>query len=129
MGELITLHGETDGSSTTGTFSLTGELLYSSVSNIRIPQGVKLKVWFKSVKGDPSVVKLQLTKDVTVSSPTWSDLEIIELVSSGELDLEKRKPVIVHGITGKEAAQLTWDQSSFGAGKTFVEIGVEFSQD
>ena len=131
MGELLNLYGSTDNTNTTGTFDLYGDLVYkpsgSTLTYIRIPKGMKAKIWFKSVSGASATISVQYTDDVTASSPTWNTVETINLASSGEIDIDKRKPIILHGITGKEAFQITWSQST--AGYTYVELGVEFSED
>ena len=127
MGELINLYGTTDNTNTTGTFNLYGDLLQSAVTYIRIPKGMKAKIWFKSVSGAPASINVQYTKDVTASSPTWKTIETVNLSSSGEIDIDKRKPIILHGIAGTEGFQLTWSQQS--TGYTYVELGVEFTED
>jgi len=126
--ELITIHGETDGSRTTGTCSLTSDVFYGSVTYIRIPKGVKAKIWFKTVGGEgETLFTLQYTRDVTVSNPTWVSIESVKLASKGEMSIDKRRPVILRGITGKEAFQITWTQPS--ATKAYIELGVEFTED
>jgi len=80
MGVLFTVRGATDGSSTTGTFSLSGDLLQTAVSYIRIPKGMKLKVWCKRISGEPVEVIMEYTHDVTAASPTWVEVgrEVVE---------------------------------------------------
>lgn len=127
MGDLIHLYGETDGSSTTGTFSLQSDMFYSSVSYIRIPKGVKAKIWCKRIAGAAVDVKVEFTHDVTETSPTWSDISHESLASAGELTLEKRRPIVLMGRTGKEAFRASWSQGT--AGNSYVEFEVELSED
>ena len=124
MSELFVLYGETDGSSTTGTVKLSSDILYDSVTAVRIPKGAKAKVWFKKVAGEAETTfYLQYTHDVTASSPVWTTLEAEKLAAKGEISVEKRRPVVLRGFTGKEAFQITWLQPA--AAKAYVEIGVE----
>lgn len=122
--ELFLIYGETDATSTSGDFSLKSDIFYSAVTYIRIPKGLKVKVWFKKVSGDVETkFTLNYTHDVTVTSPTWITVDSIVLASKGELAVEKRKPIILRGFTGKEAFKISWEQPS--AGKAYVVIGVE----
>jgi len=127
--ELITVHGETDGTSTSGTCSLSSDIFYGPVTYVRIPKGVKAKIWFKTVGGEgETLFTLQYTHDVTASpTPSWISIESVKLASKGEMTIDKRRPVILRGITGKEAFQITWTQPT--AAKAYIELGVEFSED
>ena len=124
MTELLILRGETDGSSASGVVSLWSDVFHKSVDYLRIPRGRKVKVWFKKVSGDgETLFKLQFTRDVTAETPEWVDVEAEKLASKGELALEKRRPVILRGFTGREAVRVTWEQPT--AVKAYVELGVE----
>ncbi len=123
--ELMVIRGATDGTNTTGTFSLLSDLIYGNVTFVRIPKGMKAKIWWKTLSGEgETLVSLQYTHDVTASSPTYIDIEKVKLNSMGELSLEKRRPVVLHGFNGKEAFRLTWVQPN--AKLAYIEIGVEF---
>jgi len=125
---LITFYGKTDGSSTTGDFSLDSPILHSTVTYVRIPKGMKAKVWCKRISGEVATdVIISYTDDVTVSSPTWKELSHERLASPGELILEKRRPVVILGRTGKEAFKVSWSQPS--AGNAYVEIEVELTDE
>ena len=127
---LMTLFGRTDGSSTTGTFSLYGDLLYSTADYVRIPKGIKAKIWCKRISGEVETeVIIQFTNDVTETTPTWNDVSRQRLASKGVLELEKRRPVVLRGRTGKEAFRITWDQTAAGAGYANVEIEVELVEE
>ena len=123
MGVLFTVRGATDGSSTTGTFSLSGDLLQTAVSYIRIPKGMKLKVWCKRISGEPVEVIMEYTHDVTAASPTWVEVGREVLASAGELALEKRRPIVLRGFTGKEAFRAKWSQAT--AALSYAEFEVE----
>ena len=128
VSELFVVRGETDGASTEGTFELDSDIFYDRVSFIRIPKGMKAKVWFKKLAGDgETTVALEFTNDVTAETPSWKALENEKLASSGEVALEKRRPVILRGRTGKEAFRLRWSQPT--ATKAYVELGVEFDEE
>ncbi len=125
MGELITFIGSTDGTSTTGVVSLDSDILYSQVQYVRIPRGMVAKIWFKKVSGDVETdFILQYSNDVTVSTPTWKDIQVEKLPSSGEISIEKRRPEILRSFTGREGFRVTWSQPT--AGLAHIELGVEF---
>jgi hypothetical protein len=124
MSELITIRGETDGTSTTGVIALDSDLFQSTVNFFRIPKGLSVKVWFKKIAGEgETLFTLQYTYDVTVASPTWKNIQQEKLASKGEVEYEKRKPEILRGFNGTEAIRITWTQPT--AVKAYVEIGVE----
>jgi hypothetical protein len=122
--ELITIRGETDGSATSGTVSLDSDLFYSTVSYFRIPKGMAAKIWFKKISGeDETLFTLQYTYDCTVISPSWKNIQQEKLASMGEISLEKRRPEILHSLSGTEAIRIAWIQPT--AKKAYVELGVE----
>jgi len=134
MRELLTLKGSTDGSSTTGTFSLYSDMIYGSVSYVMIPKGLKAKVWCKRISGKAVEVIIQFTHDIYAGGSTpspdtadWTEVGHEVLVSEGELILEKRRPLVLRGYTGKEAFRVRWSQSS--AGLSYVEIEVELTDE
>jgi hypothetical protein len=126
-GELFVLRGATDGSNATGTVSLNSDLLQSSVTSVRIPKGMKAKIWFKKVSGEgETLFTLKYTHDVTVGAPTYIDVQQEKLASKGEVAIEKRKPEILRGFTGKEAFKVDWSQPSGSPVTAYIELGVEF---
>jgi len=128
MKELIIVKGETDGSSTSGQASLDSDIFYSTPTNLRIPKGLKAKVWFKDIAGEgETLFKLEYTHDVTEASPTWKTLQAEKLSAKGQLQLEKRRPAILRGFTGKEAIRVSWSQPS--AVKAYFSLGVELSDE
>jgi len=120
MGELITFKGHVSG---TGDYTLDSDILYSTVTYVRIPKGMKAKVWCKRISGEAADVAIEFTHDITASTPTWKELSVEKLASAGELILEKRRPTVIHGFTGKEAFKIT---RTSGTGDSYVEIEVEF---
>ena len=132
MGEILTLRGVSDGSNTTGDFPLYSDLFYYSdptsptLTYIRIPKGVKAKIWCKRIAGAASKIKIQFTKDVTASSPVWAVVDEEDLASEGEIILEKRRPLVLRGTTGNEAFKASWEQST--AGVTSVDLEVELEE-
>jgi len=134
MKELMTLKGETDGSSKTGDFALYGDLVYHDTTppftpptKVVIPKGLKAKVWFKEVSGQPVNVLLYWSKNAAAASPTWEVVEVMSLASAGELSMEKRRPHVIRSILGTEGFKLSWSQDT--AGKSYVSIGVEFTDE
>jgi len=124
-GTMLTLYGETDGSSTTGTFTLNNEWFESGVSYIRVDKNIVAKIWSIEVSGAAVTVDIEITQDVTVDTPTWTKVKSVHLASEGQIFDEKRKPLIVIvGRTGKEAFRLTWSQATAGLSK--VSLVVEF---
>lgn len=128
MGELFIVRGETDGTSTSGTISLDSDLFYSTVTEIRIPKGLKAKVWFKKISGEgETLFTLQYTYNITASPPTWKDIQREKLASKGEIIFEKRRPEILRAYNGTEAIRIIWNQPT--AVKAYVELGIELSED
>jgi len=122
MGEILTLRGSVTG---TGIYSLDGDLLYSSVDNVRLPRGAKCKVWTKRIAGQEAQMDIEFTHDITVDSPSWKKVDSEYLASAGELDLEKRKPLILHDIDNKCALRLN---RVSGTGDSFVDIEIEIEE-
>jgi hypothetical protein len=128
MEELITLRGETDGTATSGIVPLDSDLFQSTVNYIRIPKGLTAKVWFKKIAGEAETLfTLQYTYDVTAATPTWKNIQQEKLASKGEISIEKRRPEILRGFTGKEAIQITWSMPV--AAKAYVELGLELTDE
>jgi hypothetical protein len=128
MEELITIRGETDGTATSGTVSLDSDLFQSTVTSLRIPKGLAAKVWFKKIAGEAETLfTLQYTYDVTAAAPTWKNIQQEKLAQKGEISIEKRRPEILRGFTGKEAIQITWTQPT--AAKAYVELGLELTDE
>lgn len=128
VGELLVLRGETTGTDTSGVVRLDSDVLYTPVEYVRIPKGLKAKVWFKKVSGEgETLFTLQYTDDVTATSPAWRDVQQEKLASKGELSIEKRRPLVLRGFTGREAFRVAYTQPV--AAKAYVELGVEFDED
>jgi hypothetical protein len=133
VSEILSLKGETDGSSTSGDFPLYSDLLYhdsapyTPPTKIVIPKGMKAKIWFKEVNGAAVNVLLYWSKNATVTSPTWELLEVVSLASAGSIVVEKRRPHIIRSINGTEGFKISWSQST--AAKSYVTLGVEFTDE
>jgi hypothetical protein len=131
MRELITVFGSASptASGQSGDFTLSSPVAYSNFTYIRVPQGLKLKVWAKRLSGTAGFTLLiQYTGDVTAPSPTWAPLDAEHLASAGSLELEKRRPVTVLGVTGKEAVKLSYANTT-GAGTIYVSAEVELTDE
>jgi len=127
VSELFTVYGKTDGTNTTGTFALSSPIFKGTVTYIRIPKGMKAKIWGKRISGEPATITVEMTRDVTAGTPEWSAIHTEVLSSAGELDIEKRRPIIVESRTGKEAIRITWNQST--AAVTYVEFDIEITDE
>jgi len=121
---LLTFFGETDGTSTSGTFELDGDFLHAKVSYIRPDKGTKLKIWAKRISGERCLVHVEQTEDVTVATPTWKKIGSFYLSSAGEIAEEKRRPIVAQSRDGKQAIRFTWELSP--PAKTYVGFEVEF---
>ena len=122
--ELFSIRAYTDGSSTSGTCTIVSDLIYGTASYIRIPKGMSLKIWGKRVMGEGATrFDIQYTHDVTEATPTWTTLCSENLASAGEMSLEKRRPLILKGYTGKEAVRINWSQAS--AANACLELDIE----
>lgn len=128
MGELLVLRGETDGISTSGTVSLYSDILAASADYVMIPKGMKCKIWFKKVSGEgETLFTLQYTYDVTSPRGAWMDIEQEKLASKGEISIDKRRPLVLRGLTGREAFRVVWSQPT--PVKAYIELGVEMSDE
>jgi len=131
MRELVTVFGSASptASNQSGDFRLSSPVAYSSFTYIRVPQGLKLKVWAKRLSGTAGFTLLiQYTGDVTAPSPTWVTIDAEHLAGAGSLELEKRRPVAVLGVTGKEAVKLSYANTT-GAGTIYVSAEVELTDE
>ncbi|MEM1710529.1 MAG: hypothetical protein QW820_06530 [Sulfolobales archaeon] len=128
MGELLILRGETTGTDTSGVVKLDSDVLYSPVDYVRISKGLKCRIWFKKISGEgETLFTLQYTNDVTEATPTWRDMQQEKLASKGELSIEKRRPLVLRGFTGREAFRVVYTQPV--AVKAYVELGVEIGDE
>jgi hypothetical protein len=124
---LFPLSGETDGAATTGVVSLNSHFTVSSASNVRIPRGLKLKIWSIRISGKPVTFKIEFTQDIEAATPTFITVETFVLISEGELMIDKqKKPLVFEGKTGKEAIRISWSQAT--AAKSFITTDNEFCE-
>jgi hypothetical protein len=122
--ELLTIRGESDGTSTSGVIPLDSDLFQATVNYFRIPKGMTAKIWFKKVAGEgETLFTLQYTYDCTVAAPTWKNIQAEKLASKGEIALEKRRPEVLRSLRGTEAFRVNWTQPT--AAKAYLELGVE----
>lgn len=128
---LFTVYGSASPSASgvSGDFTLTSPDVYGSFNYIRVPKGLKVKVWAKRLAGTVGfTLQISATDDVTVSSPTWSIIDSEHLASAGSLELEKRRPVVIHGNTGKDAIKLSYANTT-GAGTIYAVVEVEVTDE
>lgn len=133
--EIFTIRGESTGTDTTGDFPLYSDLIYHDTSapwtpptNILIPYGLKAKIWAKRLSAAGATnFTIYRSNDVTATSPVWEAIDVEVLSSAGELALEKRRPIVIRSLTGKEGFKVSWSQST--ASKAYVELEVEFTDE
>ncbi|MEM2196324.1 MAG: hypothetical protein QXY41_06015 [Thermoproteota archaeon] len=136
VSEILTLKGESDGTSASGDFPLYSDVIYRGSppftlpTSILIPPGLKAKIWAKrlSAEGETTFL-IYYSKDVTVPSPTWELLSAEKLASKGELTLEKRRPLIIRSLTGKEGFKISWLQPTASPSKAYIELEVELTDE
>jgi len=132
--EILTLKGESDGTSTSGDFPLYSDLLYhdsapyTPPTKVLIPYGMKAKIWAKRIAAEAETLfQIYWSKDATVTSPTWELLDSQKLASKGELALEKRRPTVIRSLTGKEGFKASWSQPT--ASKAYIELEAEITDE
>jgi len=120
--ELLTIRGYVSG---TGVYSLDSDLFYSTVDYIVIPKGLKAKIWCKRISGEAADVRIEYTYDYG----DWSSPKVVgfeRLASSGEMFIEKRRPIVLRGLTGKEAFRFN---RVAGTGDSYIEVELELTED
>jgi hypothetical protein len=132
--ELFTIRGESSGTDVSGDFPLYSDLLYhdsapyTPPTKVLIPYGMKAKIWAKRLAAeDETLFQIYWSKDASVGSPTWELLDSQKLASKGEISLEKRRPIVVRSLSGKEGFKVSWTQPT--AKKAYVELEVEITDE
>lgn len=123
MTELVTITAHTN---STGPYNLSSEIFRGTVQYIRIPKGMKLKVWCKRVSGADTTFGIEVTRDITANTPVWQPISIESYSGNVEFALEKRRPIIIRGRTGREAVRLN---RVSGSGDSYIDLEVEFAED
>ena len=126
--EHITLAGITDGTNASGVLKVVSDVIHGAAAEIRIPRGLALKIWSKHINGADVTVKTQYTRDVTATSPTWTDfaVDVFDASVEGDRNIEKRRPLLFRGFTGNEAVRFSYEQEV--AAVSGVEINAEFCE-
>ena len=122
VSELFTITGSTNGTDTTGTISFTTDFVRGNFTSIRIPKGMKLKIWGIRISGDAAVIKVILKRGTTEKS-----VSVERFPGGTEKHIEKRRPIVIEGVTGDEEVRVDWEQST--AGYTAVEMEVELTDE
>jgi hypothetical protein len=132
--EILTLKGESDSVSTSGDFPLYSDLLYhdsapyTPPTKVLIPYGMKAKIWAKRLAAEAETLfQIYWSKDVTAAAPTWELLDSQKLASKGEISLEKRRPIVVRSLTGKEGFKISWSQPA--SSKAYIELELELTDE
>jgi hypothetical protein len=134
VSEIFTLKGESDGTNISGDFPLYSDLLYhdsalyTAPTKVLIPYGMKAKIWAKRLAAEgETLFQIFWSRDVSVTSPTWELLDCQKLAGKGEISLEKRRPIVVRSLTGKEGFKISWSQPT--AAKAYMELEVEITDE
>lgn len=109
--ELFTVIGDLD--TNTGIFNLYSDLFYvtdtvSAPKYIQIPYGMKAKIWARRCWTTASnlIFSIEYSDDVTRADSVFRAIDTV-LVSEGHVELDKKRPVIIHSFTGKEGFRIT----------------------
>ena len=125
MSQVFSVFGETNATALTGTFPMVSELFRGSRNEIRPPKGCKTFILDEKISGRVVDVFLQRTRDVTVTTPTWTTISAYSLSATGELNITPEKKVIITSPTGKEAFRFTWSQAT--AARSNIGFVIELS--
>jgi len=121
MPDMIPIYGETDGTSTTGTFDLYSEWFESEVSYIKIDKGLSAKLWILEIAGKAVDVTVEFSPD---DGSNWIKVKKVSLPSDGHIDIDHRKPIIMTAKNSTSRFRITWSQST--AGVSSISGVVEF---
>jgi hypothetical protein len=123
MSELFSLYGT---ATAVGELTLRGDLLHTTATFVRIPKGYKAKIWCKRIARDSAGrLNIEFTTDCTASSPTWTPVDTEYLSAAGQIQLEKRRPLVLRAFTGKEAFRLY----NPDAGTVYADVEVEITKE
>jgi len=112
-----------------GDLSLASPDVHGPFSSVRLPKGIKAKVWAKRLSGTVGFTLLvQFSPDATAPSPSWTTIDAERLAAAGSLSLEKRRPIVAHFKTGNEALKLSYADTT-GAGTIYAVVEVEASDE
>jgi hypothetical protein len=91
---------------------------------------MKAKIWAKRLAAEgETLFTISWAKDATATAPVWELLDAEKLSSKGELPLEKRRPIVIRSLTGKEGFKVSWSQPSTSPTKAYVELEVEITDE
>jgi hypothetical protein len=123
MSELFSLRGD---ATAAGALVLRGDLLYATVALVRVPKGHKAKIWCKRIsRTSAGSLNIEFTTDCTASPPTWDPVDTEYLPAAGQIQLEKRRPLVLRAFTGKEAFRLY----NLDAGTVYADVEVEITKE
>jgi hypothetical protein len=89
---------------------------------------MKAKIWAKRLAAEgETLFQIYWSKDASVTSPTWELLDSQKLASKGEISLEKRRPIVVRSLTGKEGFKISWSQPA--SSKAYIELELELTDE
>ena len=149
--DLILIQGELSGvTGATAPFPLSSDLFTTGLQWVsgaasdvtgptmfRIPQGFNLKIWqnhlaqVAATTGPIAAVMLQFSKDITaVGGPTWQDIDLMSLAALNTEEIrERRRPLVIHAITGKEGVRLVTQNAMVSGATHSITIEVELTNE
>ena len=131
--ELQTFEATTNGTAAGGTFSLDSDVVQTPVTVIQIPPGMNLKIWAKRATGLTSVTviyRYSITANLNTGYTEVSrDVLPAPTGGSAELVIEKKRPIILRGITGNEGVQVLWAGANTGGTVNSVEFDAIFGNE
>lgn len=130
--EQLTLMGTTDDLGDGNVFKFRADAVHGTVSEIRIPKGLSLKIWSKHINGANFILETQFTTDITAGSVEWVKfgVDVFNSDVEGDRNIEKRRPLLFRGFTGNEAVRFVYggEDGSGEESPSGVEINVELCE-
>jgi len=141
--EMFTVYGATDGVNTDGTVALYAPVIFGTDDFLQIPRGMKLKIHAirisaEAVAPTDTYVQVRFTHDVVTNPPEptpsiggWAGWQIVtnqflDVTDDPRMNEDKRKPIILPGLSGLEAIAVSWVQVV--ACEVYIELDVEYTQ-
>lgn len=124
---LVPIRAEAPAEAGSGTCKIKSPYIYppDGIDYIRIPIGLKVKIWAKRISGDECKFKITLSRDGGSTFPETLTIEYNP--APGEVALEKRRPIVVKAFTGQEAIRIDYEKSS--TNPAYFELEIEFTDE
>jgi hypothetical protein len=130
--EIETFEGRTTGGVSGGTVQLDSDLIITPVQYLQIPPGMVLRIWGKRISGLTPVTFIW-SYSTTASTGPFTEVSRDAFPGpvggASELVVEKKRPIILRGITGNEGLQITWVGAPTGASVNSIEFEGVYGSD